>query len=200
MFFKIFSELCEKSGTTPNAVAKKLNLSSGSVTEWKNGRTPRGDTLKKIADYFNVSVDYLLGKNSFDYPEEHSLKLIRMYIDGIITWSNNEFFNPEESSKIKEHLADFLLKYKELVNKICDLKSQNKNANFIHDNCKSEIEDLNNWIKLLPDYFFKIDREKSLLERAQDELDEIFNSLDTEGRLKLLSMAYDFKNSYKVDK
>ncbi|OGO89496.1 MAG: hypothetical protein A2Y15_05940 [Clostridiales bacterium GWF2_36_10] len=61
MFFKVFSELCKESGTTPNAVAKILNLSSGSITEWKNGRTPRGDTLKKISSYFNVTTDYLLG-------------------------------------------------------------------------------------------------------------------------------------------
>lgn len=76
LFFDVFSKLCEESGTTPNAVAKKLNLSSGGVTEWKNGRTPRGETLKKIADYFNVSVDYLLGNTDIKEKPSESTRTV----------------------------------------------------------------------------------------------------------------------------
>lgn len=46
--------LCEKIGKSPNAVAKELSISSGSVTAWKNGRTPKMETISKIAEYFNV--------------------------------------------------------------------------------------------------------------------------------------------------
>ena len=34
------------------------------VTNWKNGRIPNGATLQKIADYFSVSVDELLGNDT----------------------------------------------------------------------------------------------------------------------------------------
>jgi repressor LexA len=61
MFWEIFYNLCKKSGTSPNAVAKELEFSSGSVTFWKKGKTPQYNSLKKIADYFGVSVEYLLG-------------------------------------------------------------------------------------------------------------------------------------------
>lgn len=61
MFWNVFVELCSAHNTSPNAVAADLKLSSGSVTAWKNGATPRITTLKKIADYFSVSTDYLLG-------------------------------------------------------------------------------------------------------------------------------------------
>lgn len=62
MFFDNFVRLCNEAKTSPNAVAKKLGIPSGSVTDWKNGSIPRRGTLIKIADYFGVSVDYLLGK------------------------------------------------------------------------------------------------------------------------------------------
>lgn len=62
MFWEIFDDLCKQNGISATAVCKKLSIASGMVTEWKNGRTPYNATLKKIADYFNVSVNYLLGK------------------------------------------------------------------------------------------------------------------------------------------
>lgn len=62
IFFERYSELCFSVNSTPNSVAKELGISSGSVTAWKNGTEPRPKTLSKIADYFHVSTDYLLGK------------------------------------------------------------------------------------------------------------------------------------------
>ncbi len=61
MFWTQYQALCQKAGKSPNGVAKELGLSSGTVTFWKNGKIPKSDTLKKIADYFGVTVDYLLG-------------------------------------------------------------------------------------------------------------------------------------------
>ena len=63
-FFARFSALCKESGTTPNAVAKQIGVSSGSVTAWKRGTSPRNSTLTAIANYFGVTTDYLLGKES----------------------------------------------------------------------------------------------------------------------------------------
>ncbi len=65
MFLDVFNELCLKRGEAPNAVAKKLSIASGTVSEWKKGRTPKNSTLKKLADYFGVSVEYMLGRESF---------------------------------------------------------------------------------------------------------------------------------------
>lgn len=61
MFWTQYQFLCQRAGKSPNGVAKEIGLSSGIVTFWKNGKIPKSDTLKKIADYFGVSVDYLLG-------------------------------------------------------------------------------------------------------------------------------------------
>lgn len=69
MFWDIFCELCKKNDKTPNAVTKALGLSTATATNWKtSGRTPNGDTLRSIADYFGVSVDYLLGRETQQVP------------------------------------------------------------------------------------------------------------------------------------
>ena len=68
MFWKRFYELCISKNTKPNSVAKDIGISSGVVTKWKNGTTiPNGETLIKIADYLDCSIDYLLGRT--DNPE-----------------------------------------------------------------------------------------------------------------------------------
>lgn len=62
MFWSVFVGLCAKREVSPNAVAKALGLSSGSVTLWKNGAVPRSTTIKKIADYFGVSPESFLAE------------------------------------------------------------------------------------------------------------------------------------------
>ena len=61
MFWERFVQLCAERNTKPNPVAKELGISSGAVTNWKNGAVPQSATLKRIADYFGVSTSYLLG-------------------------------------------------------------------------------------------------------------------------------------------
>lgn len=72
IFFDRFSDLCRNDKTSPNAVAKELGISSGSITAWKRGVTPRSDTVQTIAEYFCVSIDYLLGRSDdpIDYNND----------------------------------------------------------------------------------------------------------------------------------
>lgn len=64
MFWNTYTTLCAKQGASPNAVAKSLSIASGTVTKWKNGAMPQNATLKKLADYFGVTVDELLGNDT----------------------------------------------------------------------------------------------------------------------------------------
>ena len=60
--YEIFEKLLMERGVTAYKVAKATGISTGSMTDWKKGRSaPKVDKLQKIADYFGVSVDYLLG-------------------------------------------------------------------------------------------------------------------------------------------
>lgn len=67
---KILRDLREKHNYTQRELAKALNITPACLSKYETGRsTPSPDMLIKIADTFNVSVDYLLGRNSlqFDY-------------------------------------------------------------------------------------------------------------------------------------
>lgn len=59
MFWENFLDQCYKARKTPTAVVQELGLSRGSVTNWKRGAKPNELTIKKIADYFNISITEL---------------------------------------------------------------------------------------------------------------------------------------------
>ena len=52
-------------GKRPNPIGREIGLSSGIISKWKNGGIPNGETLMKLASYFDVSIDYLLGLSPF---------------------------------------------------------------------------------------------------------------------------------------
>lgn len=82
MFWNVYSDLCSRNRTSPSAVAIAVGLSNSIATKWKNGAYPSGDILLKIAEYFNVSTDYLLtGKEkntSLNFSRDKQ-RLLEMY-------------------------------------------------------------------------------------------------------------------------
>lgn len=62
-FYERFEWLCEKKGITPTQAARDVGIRQSVVSMWKKrGSTPSGKTLNRLAEYFEVSTDYLLGK------------------------------------------------------------------------------------------------------------------------------------------
>lgn len=61
LFYDRFIALCAQKGISASFVVQQIGLNKSSATYWKNGSIPKGDTLQKLADYFGVSVDYLIG-------------------------------------------------------------------------------------------------------------------------------------------
>lgn len=66
MFKEIFIRLCNEKGVAPTAVCKSIGLSDAAFSKWTDESVPRRATLMRIADYFGVSVDYLLGNVRLD--------------------------------------------------------------------------------------------------------------------------------------
>ena len=64
MFYDRLDEICSKNGISVSSLVKALGLSTSKVTAWKNGSVPKGEILVKIADYFDISVDYLLERSN----------------------------------------------------------------------------------------------------------------------------------------
>lgn len=68
MSYDVFKDLCRKKGVTPSEVSRATGVATSALTEWKKGRyAPKADKLAKIADYFGVSVEYLM---TGEEPEE----------------------------------------------------------------------------------------------------------------------------------
>ena len=61
--------LCEARGETLASLERKMDFGNGTIRRWGD-TTPSGDKLAKVADFFHVSVDYLLGRES---PGENTL-------------------------------------------------------------------------------------------------------------------------------
>lgn len=66
-------------------LAKAINTSQQAITKWENGKSePSSSVINNIANYFNVSTDYLLGRTSEELPDKdlsHNQKLIAYSID-----------------------------------------------------------------------------------------------------------------------
>ncbi len=61
--------------TTQDELAKACGVARQSVAQWKDGNTkPDIYYLGKIADFFNVSTDYLLGKDECTTPNNEAIK------------------------------------------------------------------------------------------------------------------------------
>lgn len=59
--YEIFEQLLQKYGVTAYKVSKESGVTQSTLSDWKRGRsTPKTENMKKIADYFGVSVDYLM--------------------------------------------------------------------------------------------------------------------------------------------
>ena len=70
--YEVFEQLLQKNGVTPYKVAKEACVTQTALSNWKSGRsTPTTKTLQKIADYFGVTIDFLMtGKNTNEKTSE----------------------------------------------------------------------------------------------------------------------------------
>lgn len=71
MFAKRLKALRKERGLTQIQFARQFNVSSGAIAMWETGkREPDLDVIDRLAKFFRVSSDYLLGKSSFRNPKE----------------------------------------------------------------------------------------------------------------------------------
>lgn len=67
MFYDNFEKACKLRTKSPSAVAIKCGGTKSSATSWKNGASPNSNIVVKIAEYLEVSTDFLLlGKETID--------------------------------------------------------------------------------------------------------------------------------------
>jgi len=80
----VLFELMKRNNVKQQQLSEAVGVSQGNVSDWKSGRSsPSIEVLPKIAEFFNVSTDYLLGLD--DVPNrniqlsEDKRRLLKMY-------------------------------------------------------------------------------------------------------------------------
>lgn len=64
MFYDNFIRLCAKENISPSAAAEEMGFYRSVVTRWGKGGNVRKATLERVANYFGVPVDDLIGDDS----------------------------------------------------------------------------------------------------------------------------------------
>lgn len=102
-FWDRFYDLCIENGTKPNPLGTKLGLSSATISGWKKGSYPNALYLQKIADYFNCSIDYLLGKTDIKKePTAQNEQSVSEELQKLIDASSS--LSDEETQKVLEYV------------------------------------------------------------------------------------------------
>ena len=119
--YEVFERLLAEHGITAYKVAKATGITTATLTSWKKGRyTPKQEKLQKIADYFGVTVEYLMtGKEE---PKEKAPELTTKDERDITAGEsgpasyNGEDLDPEAAALFKDELEIALRRLK-LINK-----------------------------------------------------------------------------------
>ncbi len=72
--YEIFEHLLEERGVTAYRVSKETGVTTATLTSWKQGKyTPKPEKLQKIADFFGVSLEYLMTGKEKEGGEKYYL-------------------------------------------------------------------------------------------------------------------------------
>lgn len=95
--YEIFEQLCKKFSVTPYRACKETGLTTATISNWKAGRyTPKADKLQKIADYFGVTIEYLMtGESSSEDPSSTLTARDERDIEKILENTRNQLLNQE---------------------------------------------------------------------------------------------------------
>ena len=95
--YEIFEHLLQEHGITAYRVAKEAGVTQTALSNWKSGRsTPTTKTLQKIADYFGVTIDYLMtGKEKEEKKETTLTAKDQRDIQKILDQTREQLMNQE---------------------------------------------------------------------------------------------------------
>lgn len=97
MFSEQLRKLRRLNNLTQTELSKLLNVSNGTIAMWETDkRQPDIDTLKKLANFFNVTTDYLLGKDIKDNNKGVKIPVLGVVPAGVPIEAIEEILEYEE--------------------------------------------------------------------------------------------------------
>ena len=166
-------KLIERNGTTIKAVAEKAGVSRQAVSQYQDGSTqPNAETIVKIAEYFNVTTDYLLTGDDRTVDENMNIAcdftgLSKNAVDTLCNFNtiksttasriveSKEFSNIIDTIVLAQHNKDLLLPNgSPIINRISNILSGEKRS--AHEIVSERIAEQAALIGLAPFYKQKI--------------------------------------------
>lgn len=119
--YEIYCQLRDSKGCKDADVAKATGITKSTFSDWKSGRSkPKGDKLRKIAEFFNVSVEYMeTGNTSSDNLSEKDNRDIARDMERLREKLKNNEIGPAsyDGEAIPEEDVELLLGQIELMMK-----------------------------------------------------------------------------------
>ena len=113
--YEVYQRLLDKQGLKNADVARATGISNMTLSDWKRGKSvPKSDKMRKIAEYLNVSVDYLMTGNEAQF---------------IVEAAKNDALLTELPSSIKEYaskLAEMPKEQQEHIMSLIEMLSDKK--------------------------------------------------------------------------
>ncbi|HBE8640404.1 TPA: helix-turn-helix domain-containing protein [Clostridioides difficile] len=107
MFGERLKELRIKFGLKQYELAEILNVSQSTIGMYENDqRTPPAESIVKLAEYFNVTTDYLLGHTKTNYSVDTDKTKIQSIIDSLASYESIKF--PKEKFSSLDEYIDFI--------------------------------------------------------------------------------------------
>ena len=101
-FKNVFKNLRIKAGYTQDGLAEALGLSRSAVSMYENGnREPDFETLEKIADFFNVDMNYLLGSSTKTTVIQSNFETSYEDVEQLIARNGKDFSTEQKMRLIK---------------------------------------------------------------------------------------------------
>ena len=105
--YEIFLKLLEKNGVTAYKVGKATGIAGSTFTDWKTGRSvPKQDKLQKIADFFGVTLDYLMTGEDNRYSNEDALLDVRISEDFELKDAIKKYYTLDDRKK--KHVLELI--------------------------------------------------------------------------------------------
>ncbi|EGO2729918.1 helix-turn-helix domain-containing protein [Enterococcus faecalis] len=124
--FERLKELCKKQGISINSLEEKLGFGKNVLYSWKKN-IPTGANLTKVADYFGVTTDYLLGRTDtpqFSAKNERDVqKMLSEMKDGLTNKHTLAYFKndgeeiDEEDAELLAEALEFVVRQSKLIAK-----------------------------------------------------------------------------------
>lgn len=106
--YEYFDALCKERGVTASQVSRETGVASATLSSWKKGEyIPKPPKLQKIADYFNVPLQYLItgnipstneGTPPYDVPRYSDD--IMFIIEAVKGWT------PDQQKRLRKYVED----------------------------------------------------------------------------------------------